>query len=337
MGSPLAGDPSIWPPEILICDDADPPNGATFGVGQEGLTHRTAYDHARIGDIVERTTPIADLTALAAILAPAHGTLRFVHRHGWYAFDSASVDAEFKPHTVAAADATPGKWVAGPFTPRFRERGVTLSNFLVANNPLDSLGLIARDKTAVFHSGSWTHLWSGGGLVSRRWAELWNGGLIMHEAPSNAVDGTYGVLWCLDEVLGESDSQLSGRGLSKLLAVSVRWIPNTGRSALPTYKKASVGCFRAPRMPGNSGAPVLESLWSGGDFREDDAADVTEYETPHVVSHLLDIRNDIDLASYSYYLQFWNEQGDNSLSDNRVGSVTASVQHYYATSGGGAG
>lgn len=62
-----------------------------------------------VADLQSQVSPLASLTALAAITTPADGTTRHVLGFGGYTFKTAATTG-ISPFRVAAADATPGGW-----------------------------------------------------------------------------------------------------------------------------------------------------------------------------------------------------------------------------------
>lgn len=89
---------------LTLVSDGDGPGIKAADVNPEfeGLADGVAF-----GD--QRTTPLADLAALAAITTPADGSVRHVEGQGFYVFRTAYTTG-LSTIRVPAADATPGGW-----------------------------------------------------------------------------------------------------------------------------------------------------------------------------------------------------------------------------------
>lgn len=103
----IAPTPVALPASITVPADGQPNTAASVVGPIQHVANGIAYVAAGT------TTTVATLAALKAIAAPTNGMVRHVKGYGLYVFDTASVEAVFSPHYLAADDATAGKWI-GP-------------------------------------------------------------------------------------------------------------------------------------------------------------------------------------------------------------------------------
>jgi len=326
MGSPYAG-ADVFATDAVFPDDTDPPTASAFDVPLQTAFDRTIWLKNRIDALV----PLDNLAALAAITTPTDKMVRLVQKFGWYVFRGTgsspfTAPTALTPYAITPTDATPGRWVRAGYHRRFRQRAVTLSNCLLGTQFFTVDGGVARAKNVSFQSGNKTYVWSSGALQTFNWWEMINGTIRLVQAPPGATALTYGLQWCLDEVL--STPQIVGADLGTILGVQFGFAPATGRGALPTVGQAAIGVFRTPRDPGSTSWGTLTSLSAAGDFTEVGAASVADYELVQQVPIVCNQNNVVDLAAYTYYAQVWNEAGTNSLANNGILNVTVAMDDF---------
>lgn len=333
----MAHDYSPTPTLFTACpcpDDLDPRTVASVNAGLEALSDGVAYLNQKISAIV----PVADLTALANILAPTDGQAQLVRNFGVYVFTHpSSYGTALNSDDVLASDATPGAWRRAGRTRRLLERSIVLRDYDAAYDPspivdATNTGLVTRDYGATFYPEARFYGQSGGGypaIVLHQVAQVVSGGIVMQLSPGGATSKTYGLQWCVDDVLSQG---------ATIFGAKFGVQPATGRGSFPSALLFSCGLFRCPRYPGSASTPSLTPLSSSytGGFFQDTSASVADYETPHQLVYGANQNNVVDLESYTYYAQFWNEAGSGfTLPNNVVMNVTVIVSDYTEETPGG--
>lgn len=231
--------------------------------------------------VQNRTDVLADLTALAAILAPTDGLGRHVLGQGDYVFKT-SATTGLSPFRVAAADATVGGWVSST---AHQETLVRIYHpaFLAAYQSsaaitpvLDPAGTPCIATDVLFQRGAAT------------FASVVTGS-----------DTAHALVMKLDDAL------IDGATLSSL---RIRWKPNPTHVSLPgLMPKYGVGRVS---ITGNVGTALYST---GGGLRTDASADIAAYNPEHWNSFAPDQHSVIDKTNFGYHLTVYNEGGANSL------------------------
>lgn len=111
MSSTYAGNSASYPANLTLPTDGDKLRATTFRPGLEGLADRTAWLEALAVNVAAKVEPLANTSALKAILTPTDGMVRLVSSRGLYVFVAASGQAEADPYSFAPTDLTPGRWL----------------------------------------------------------------------------------------------------------------------------------------------------------------------------------------------------------------------------------
>lgn len=284
MPTIYAGNPASYATNITLPSDGDPRSAASVNVPLEALADRTAFLLAGGMNV------LADLTALAAITTPSDGMVRHVLGHGHFVFKT-SATTGLSPFRVAAADATPGGWVASNahettrtvYVPCSRMVGLTSNGTVPAAigpalgnafmNPLDN-------KVQLY-----------GGTV------YWN---VVNTHATNA----YGILLPLDEYLVDG-ATISGAAL----AYYSQGIAASGaRFGLVRYDR--VGVPNTPLALRSAGFLVTGGTGVAGDL---------------TLSYTADQNNVIDLSAYSYAAVAYDEHGVGAGAANAFHAVSITM------------
>jgi len=258
--------------------------------------------------VQNRTDALADLTALAAITTPTDGLVRTVELFGTYVFDSGYSTTD-SPWSIAAADATPGRWrhvlstlrggasglagldassrveILGAGWPVFEAGSRSRTIAVPMHSMLGTEGNVTRAKSATFSAVG----------IDAAYCSLINGRASFANAPGAAL--SQGIIVCLDPWLHD------GATLSQ---VTMQLEGAAGHVGLPATQ-ASFGVFRVPKL-----SLGFTSLLAAGDWLTDSQASTAAYEASHALTMTPDQNNVIDRSAYSYYAQAFDEFGANS-------------------------
>lgn len=239
-----------------------------------------------------RVQPLATLAALRAITTPADELTRYVLGYGMYTFKTTPgllVDVE--PWSVAAADATPGRWVheeAKARAPGYRTAPLTdpygitsiavtwddADRFLV--NPIDAAGVTRRVSSSEFASS--------------------------HTGANQALQ----MYFSLDRYL------VNGTRISN---AQITISPSGAHGTLPNLMPR----FTIVRYATDPWVGTLENLLAAGYFS--DGSSLGTFNTVHKFGGALDQNHNVDLAEYSYALIAANEGGTNSLGGMKLCAI----------------
>lgn len=281
MSSTYAGNAANYPENLTLPTDGDPNAASTYRPGFDGLADRTAFLKAGIA-------VVTDLNALAAIASPADGLVRHVLGQGLFVFKS-SATTGLSPFRVAAADATPGGWVASAahetsltrYVPCRAIIGVTPSALLpTAANVLFNV-LTASDLKFV----------AGGGVTILR--------------SSTHATNAWGFLLPLDEHLVDG---------ATLASATLRWVP--GGAGGPPAVLPRMAIVRSDRNgEGSPSAGTTYASLHSSDFVFDAAGTYTIGAARDLV-FTPDQNNVIDRSSYSYCALIYDECGTGATDSN---------------------
>lgn len=235
-------------------------------------------------------TTVASLAALAAVAAPADGTTRHVLGFGWYSFKT-SATTGLSPFRVAAADLTPGGWLASH---AYQTSVVRLAH----PRFLPHLGVSAASPI-IAPTG---------------------------KMPVDAEIGNVrpGELYFVTAVTGSSTALAAIVAIDSLLVdgatltlARLNWEANPGHAGLPVLMPK----YGIARIDFGGSAPT-NLLSTGSGLAADASANIAAYNAAHWNSFVPDQNNIVDRTQYNYYLVVWNEGGTNAL----VGASCRSIE-----------
>lgn len=286
----------------------------------EALGDRTAYLKAIL-------SPFDDLAALKAVPSPKNGLIRFVHRYGFYIYDSAmDRDDADDPFYLAADDGTAGAWLHELFGALGTAGGIPQLRFgkeLLVADPGFPIFETWRTKVRAvsLHDYRITELTTTR-AKSARFVPFYAvqgmygaGGLAPNGGDADFSDGVFTFRYAPAPLIAQGisinlDPYVHDGAL--LMTVKAQVQPAASHAGLP-QTPWSMGVFRKPKF-----AAGLTSLQSAGDFWPDIQASLTAYQANHAVTVTLNQNRTIDRESYTHSLQIWNEHGSNSLAGLKV-------------------
>jgi len=272
--------PNIYSPApVKLASVTEPVDGELRSVATVTAMTRTLADAIAFNDLT--LAPLASIAALAAIVAPIDGQLRFVRGQGAYVFDSAAAFV-LSPWTVLANDATPGAWVAADAHETARTTYVPCNQIHGISDGAQSEYNLANGDTVPVSSTS-VGFGSGGGFLNKLF--------------STHATNTYGYAISLDRHL------IHGATLSTAtLRMGIG-----GMAGAPTVR-SKVSIIRHERNFGWLGA--VDWLYSVGNSFQYDVSAFTTYQPRNLV-FTPDQNNVIDLALYSYTAMIGDMNGTN--------------------------
>ena len=224
--------------------------------------------------------PIADLTALSAILAPTDGSVRHVLGFGHYTFKT-SATTGLSPFRVAAGDATPGGWLSST------AHETTLTRLVLA-------GWCPLRATAAATSPSLTTPLNepvDAVLSTTR-------GTVAFAAVTTASALALGFSASISEYL------VDGATITQIVT---QWKPNPGHGALPLLMPS----FGVVRVDSANAATAL--LSTGGGLVSDPTAALAAYNLQHTFTFTPDQNQVVDKTAYHYAVVGFNEGNTNAL------------------------
>ncbi len=244
-----------------------------------------------------RVTPLANLAALAAILVPTDGLVRFVDGYGLYVFRTAATTG-LSPFRVAAGDATAGGWVSATahettksvLVPCVHVRSITGSSS--TPGPIDITGTL--DFVPVEVTDTALNLQGFYSLV------VYTGG--------SAVT-FYAWMLPIDDFL------IDGATLN---SATLFLRPIGGHGGLPT-EQPLLNIFRTP-LTGYAPSPASFRS-TGPGFQQLNAADVTAYQADQQLVYTPNQNNVINRTLYSYAAVIADESGTNALAGCRFAAL----------------
>jgi hypothetical protein len=290
MSTQYAGVPTFPVSAALPDDGVDDRSASSVNVPFEALFDRTQY-------LNQQSLVRADLAALAAITAPIDGTVRHVAGQGLYVFKS-SATTGLSPFRVAAADGTPGGWLASHahetartrYVPGARIRGVTS-----AAQPPPAVGEAFQFNPLTALDG---YFYAGGTFVVAR--------------SSTHATNAWGFWMPIDEFLVHG---------ATLASATLKWCPDT--TTAPTVMP-QIHVVRSIRVGiGGPGDTLLGTLRSGG-YAIDSGGTYAPTVTRDL-TYTTDQNNTIDLATYNYAVIIFDEHGTNATTGNAFHSVALAM------------
>lgn len=229
----------------------------------------------------------ADLTALAAIAAPADGTVRLVPALGVYTFKTTATTG-LTPFRVAAGDATPGGWLSGTAYQTSLVRLchpslLPIFGAIAASPVLDLTGVPCNATDYAFRGGACVF--------------------------STVVTGSaigLGAAVSLDPVLVDG---------ATLTLVRLRWKANPSHAALPLLMPK----YGVARVDTSQNVTALLSTGSG--LAVDASATFGAYNVEHWNTFTPDQNNVVDKTTYGYFLALFNEGHTNSFANSGCYSI----------------
>ena len=244
-----------------------------------------------------RTDVLADLTALAAIAAPANGLVRHVATHGLYVFQTSGTTG-LSPFRVAATDATPGGWVASS------AHEVTLTRWVAASYITGVSGTASAGATA--EAPSTDPL----GFVSTAASASFRAGHMKVGLASVHASNAFGFCLPLDAFL------VDGATLS---SVSLLYKP-TAHGVSPT-QFPRLGVIRSPKAGPYTVIPTT-LLSTGGGLVQDSGG---TYVSDRTLVFTPNQNNVIDRAAYTYTALIWDEHGTNAVNGNGYSGLSLAM------------
>lgn len=272
---------------ITLTSDGDARNAASINVPIQAVA-----DGVKFADT--RSTPLADLTALAALLAPADGTVRHVLGFGWYVFKTSAATG-LSPFRVAATDTTPGGWVSST------AHQTTLARIC---SPLQTpIYQTSAAQAPAASSADTPNLPVFGTSISISSGPI---AKLLGVTTGSAI--AHGYRFPL------RDSLVDG---ATLLSAVVRLRGIGGHGALPLLMP-KVGIHRAD-IDGFGNDLLLAGVVA------DTSASVAAYEASHDVTFTPNQNNVIDSGTYTYWLTLWNEGSTSALTGLEVHGWTLNM------------
>lgn len=238
-------------------------------------------------------TPLADLTALEAILVPTDGTVRHVLGQGIYVFKT-SATTGISPFRIAAGDATPGGWVSSTAHETTRTVTIPLGRAcILASTDFGALAAVALNYNIDFATATATQ-------ILQRSACFY----------TQVVDVTaenWQFLISLDDALVDG---------ATIAEATLHCRPVNGHGALPT-RQISMSLVRGSlsivgSVPAN---PDLLKSGGGSGHVPLTAANVGAYHAAQALVYTPDQNHDnIDKSLYTYSAIIADEGGTNALS-----------------------
>lgn len=286
MSSTYAGNSASYPANITIPSDGDAFDASAFNPAYEGLADRASFLKAAIA------TPLADLTALAAIAAPSDGLVRHVVGHGLYVFKT-SATTGLTPFRVAAADATPGGWVSSTA----HETSVTkwVAAALTSGVSGNSGGPVAEPPST--DPTGFIGLSTGGRVRA---------GFLRVSLASLSGTDAYGFQIPLDAFLVDGAT----------LDTATLYFRPTAHGADPA-ERPRFGIIRSPKAGPYTVVPTA-LLSSGGGLVQDAGG---TYVSDRTLVFTPDQNNVIDLDAYTYTALIWDEHSTNAVLGNGYAGV----------------
>ncbi len=286
MSAPYDFVPTNRPTGVTLPSDGDAPIKAA------DVNPALQYIGDLAANSIARLEPVASLAALAAITTPANNQQRYVVGYGVYTFKTTTpLLVNASPWSIAATDATPGRWIADNAlvrVPSFQTRKL--------ESPLGITGLTT-----------------------------WGIGSGLLEFMTDTETGRYsqGISFKTVNVGASSyrifhlniDNFLVDR--ARLTNVQLNICPNA-HGALP----AALPKFTVIRHATNpwtyASITAPQNLLAAGYF-EDTGVLLAGYIVGHKFGGNLDQNNDIDLDNYTYSVVVANEGGTNAASGLIIG------------------
>lgn len=263
---------------------------APFQSLADGLAHATA--------IAGAVAALADLTALAAVLAPADGAVRHVVGYGWYVFKT-SATTGLSPFRVAAGDFTVGGWVASIAHETTKavtvpcNRGVFIST--------DSAGTVASQPPNVTVALGYANTT----VLQATISDVGFYPLIVQTGGASS----YLFAIPIDEFMIDG---------ATLASAHLYLRPKGGHAGLPT-RQPWLGIVR---NIATGYAPVPQPLLSGVTGVSQLASGSTgAYQTDNTIVLTCDQNNVIDKLQYNYLAIIGDEGGTNALAGNRFAKI----------------
>jgi len=244
-----------------------------------------------------RVTPLATIAALAAIATPTNGLTKYVLGFGFYTFQTTvTTITTGEPYVVAAADATPGRWVSQVVFMRQGAVGgaATGSRVVPGNMPIGVSAVVAftvnQDAMAGVAGTDFRNNVSG--------VEFLNA----NNASTDARQATFALNAYLHHgaILSQAYARIQPAGHANVPARPPRLA--IVRYALNPY----------------TGTP--SNLYSGA-YYEDAPASGAAYSASHEFGGSLDQNHTIDLENYAYAAIVSNEASTNAVLGLRVNGI----------------
>lgn len=282
-------------PQFTIPSDGDAFNAAAFNVPYQAIADRTQF-------LASKLIVVPSLTVLAAIPAPASGSVRHVVGQGLYTFQP-SATAGLVPFRVAAADGTAGGWLASSAYQTSLVRYLTLNNARISASVGAVVGVLASvgltnnidfayptvAQAAVGDRGFYTNVVYSAGAGSYAWSM---------PLDQSLIDG------------------------STLSSATLYFTPIGGHAAVPTVQPW-IGIIRNVRAGYNPTSGKLKSGATG--YTQLAAATVGAYQVDQALVFAPDQNNLIDLTTYSYLLVIGDEGAGNMIPGNRFAQVALNM------------
>jgi hypothetical protein len=282
---------------ITVPDDGvDQRNAASVNTPMQSLADGIAFLNPISASYL---VPLADLTALAAIAAPADGTIRHVLGFGMFVFKT-SATIGLSPFRVAATDATVGGWLSST------NHQASLTKYLPLNGNVRLSQAIILASVGLSVLNDFTNPTASQAVFSER--GFYSSIVYTAGAGSNA--------WAMPIDAGLIDG-------ATLATATLYFRPVGGHAALPPVQPwlGIVAIDRAAYNPMNL---KLKSGTTG--FSQLAAANVAAYQVDQALVFTPNQNALIDLTQYAYMLVIGDEGGSaNALAGNRYASLGLSM------------
>ncbi len=287
MSSAYTYNPAIRPTGATLPSDGDAPIKAA----DVNPALQAAGDLA--ANAIIRLEPLANIAALAAILAPTNNLQRYVLGFGLYVFRTASpLIMNVSPFAVAPADATPGYWISSDALLRLGVSSGPSYRWVPGRNPFGITNEIAFSDTQDDLAGSLAtdikRYVTGTAFANRNTAST-NARQMYFDLTPHLIHGAR-----LNVVY------------ATIVAVSHATLP----SRLPR--------LAVLRHPVDAYSPTMANLYSGTYF-QDAPASTAAFAAPHEFGGALDQNNEIDLNEFTYWAFVANEASTNAEAGLIVG------------------
>jgi len=284
------------PTSITLPDDGDNENASSINVPLQGLADGLAVVGAR-------TTPLADLTALAAITTPSDGLKRSVLSFGSYVFKT-SATTGFFPFRVAAADATTGGWVSDTAHETTKTVVVPCSAITCITGGAGAAG--GFDPTLAPSTVSFVPI----GAAD---ATIWPSSLLSARTSTGATLN-FGYLLPLDAYLTDG---------ATLATATLSFHPVAGHASVPTRMPRIAIC----RTPLTGYLPTLANLLStaSGWAVFATPGSPAAYQVDNSLVFTSDQNNVIDRTLYRYFAIIFDDGGTGAIVGNAFTAVKLSL------------
>lgn len=283
------------PTPVALVNVTEPLDGELRSVASVTAMTRAIADGVAFNNAVR--TPLATLAALAAIAAPADGTMRFVRGQGVFVFDSAA-SLTISPFTIAASDATPGMWVSATAHETSVTRWIPAS--YISGVSGTASGGPATDIPSCDPIG----------FVSTGIGAAFRAGLMKVGLASTSLTNAYGFQMPIDEFLIDG---------STIASATLLYRP-TAHGATP-LQQPRFGLIRMPKAGPYTTIPTT-LLSTGGGLVQDSGG---TYVSDRALLFTPNQNNVVNRSLYSYCALIWDEHSTNAVLGNGYAGVSLAM------------